>query len=193
MGVEEKLQMRQTTKYPKSVRKQAFRLWKDHDGNFSAVARYEGMPSVPTLIKWAEREDWEGRLDKIKDLVKESLLQSDDPNIKKIVKEDAFMLIIAAALEDFALETIKRRRRKVMPRNTHDMIEMLKFSRELRAAKLPEKNSLDKVDKHSVKKVLEEMLGNDDHAQHIKDAVVVDMRRRLRAIQGGKDAVEDAS
>lgn len=185
--------MRQTTKYPKSVRRHAFQLWKDHDGNFSAVARYEGMPSVPTLIKWAEREDWEGRLDKIKDLVKETLLQSDDPKIREIVKQDAFMLIIAAALEDFVLDTIKKRRRKVMPRNTHDLIEMMKFTNELKEKKLPQRTQLEKMDKDSVKKALEDLLGNDDHATKIKGAVLVDIRKKLRAIEGGKSAIENAS
>ncbi len=175
-------------------RKRAFKLWRRNDGNFTAVSKYEGMPSVPTIIKWAEEEDWEGKLEKAKELVKEAFKDSDDPTLRKIVKDDAFLLLIVGSLRDLALRSMKRRRNKVMPRTTTELVTLLRFIGDIEEKVIPQRKTSTNPEEVgvSVKRVLEGFFGSDEKGKQMASQTVQDIRKRLRVIRG-KAGLDEAT
>jgi hypothetical protein len=180
-------------RFSKETRKLAFKLWRQNDGNASKVSRYEGMPSIPTIIKWAEEGDWQGKLDKAKELVKEAFADSDDPLLRKIVKDDAFLLIFVGQLRALASEALKKRRRKVMPKSTGDLIALLRFIGEVEAKVLPQSKPDQGNMDLSVRRAIKSLLPDTPEGREMAQTVVHDLRSRLRVIEGTANRHEEVS
>ncbi len=177
--------------YGQKTRDKAFLLYKEFEGNASKVARQNGMPSTPTIIAWAEEEDWDGKVEAAKELVRETLGHSEDPLVKRLVKDDVFLVEVLALLQGLAGEAIKRRRSKVMPRTTNELVALLKFISDEKtrrmgaAATQPAEGA---IKKSTLRDALRDVLGKD--SEELSGGVIVDLRKKLRALDGGVNKKE---
>lgn len=188
-------------KYPKKVRIKAFKYYKQLDGSATAVSKklreelgHNNAPSVVTVIKWAEKYDWDGKVEAAKELVRETLMNFDDPMVKRIVKDDVFLMEVVSLLTGVVVEAVQKKRSKFVPRNSNELINMLKFLTEQRSKTLgaqgagAAKPASAKVDKSTLREALKDVLGESPEAEVATRSLVVDLRKRMRLIKG---AVKD--
>lgn len=186
--------MKNKKKYKQRLVDEAFVLYKQHDRNASKVSRilrdkYESAPSKVTVLQWAEKYDWDGTIDKMKEVVKETLLTAKDPLIKRLIRDDVFQVEVLALLQGLAGDAIQRRRSKVTPRSTSDLVMLLKFIADQLEKRVPlgKPQPVSATGDHSASKtlnmVLSAILGEDFKQKPVlTESVIGDLRKKLRLI-----------
>lgn len=189
------------SKYPKKVRIKAFKYYKQLDGSATQVSKklreelgHTHAPSVVTVLKWAEKYDWDGKVEAAKELVRETLMNFDDPVVKRIVKDDVFLAEIVALMTGVVVEAVKKKRSKFIPRNSGELINMLKFLIEQRTKVLGQggvgvpARSAEQLTKTSLKSALYEVLGETPQGKEAAHSIVVDLRKRMRLVKNASKA-----
>jgi hypothetical protein len=118
-------------RHPKRIRIKAYKLWvKCHDTTkVKRELRSEGYHvSLPTLNKWSEMEDWEAREAVEKNELKRILRQSDDPVLRQLVMDDLEYVKVLRGLRVIVFSAL-RKKRSLLPKNTKELIDLLKFLR----------------------------------------------------------------
>lgn len=188
--------MASKSRYSKKIKAKAFEYYKQLDGSATAVSvrlrrkyGHDAAPSTVTVLKWAEKYDWDGSIEKAKELVRETLSQSDDPTVKQMVKDDVFMGEVVGILMGVVMETFKKRKSKFVPRNSNELIKMLGFIHEMREKLMgmekPKENTA-KTDITTIKQALRDILGETPEGVKVEASLIRDLRSRMRVIEGGR-------
>jgi hypothetical protein len=91
-----------------------------------------------------------------------------------------------------ASEAVKKRRNKVMPKSTSDLVALLRFIGELEEKALPQRKTEPGEVDLSVRKAIAKLVGDDEKGREMAQTVVKDLRRKLRVIHGKVNNDEDS-
>lgn len=183
------------SKYSQKIKDRAFKYYKQLDGSATAVSvklrdRYghDRAPSVVTVLKWAERYDWDGKIEKAQEMVRDALSQSDDPMVKQMVKDDLFMSEVVAILQGVVIETFKKRKSRFVPRNSNELVKLLDFIDTKRDKLIGKEKSITpaaQVDAQSLRDALRDILGDTPEGEQIEAKLIKTLRGKMRVLKGG--------
>lgn len=178
--------------YSDKLKEQAFRLYRQHNGSARRVSReLDGRPSHVTITEWAEKEDWDGKIVESQNVVRKMLGISKDPLVKKLAQDDVFVVEVLSLLQGIAIKTIRRKRNRIIPKNTNELVKLLQFiSTEYRLrAGSDDKSKVQEnagVSKHSLRDFIKEELGDTPEAQEAATSLITSLRTEVRTLRKKK-------
>jgi hypothetical protein len=124
-------------KHSPKIKQKAFKIW-TRCHNFSEVRREIEQQdnvhiSLPTLIRWAEAEDWEAKEAIEGNELRRLLKTSDDPVLKQLVMNDIEFIRVMKLLSSLVNDVLKRPRKYgVKIRSYKEVVDIVKFLRDER-------------------------------------------------------------
>lgn len=121
------------------MRATAFKLWRKHGGNCTAVRRdldqeYDVKIPTSTITRWRDKYDWEVKDALARNEIKRYLRASDDPVLRELAMDDIQMARFLGLMTRMIRDVLgnARSRKGLLPKNPRELIDIIKFIREER-------------------------------------------------------------
>jgi hypothetical protein len=124
--------------HPQSLREKVFQIWLHNDQNASQTARVTKNRlnvevSIPTITRWRDQFDWEGKAAVYHNELQRMFRMSDDPVLQQLAMDDIETARVLTEIQHIMREVIRHPKKyNMFPKNVGEAIALLKFSREER-------------------------------------------------------------